>query len=252
MATALMTILLSVLAVSLISFVGIFTLLLKREFNTFLSYLVSFAAGGMLGAAFLDLLPEAMEKLAGSSWILLGTLAGIVVFFTIEMVLHWHHQHAHRHEEMIHPVGYLNIMGDGLHNFIDGVIIASAYLISFPLGLITTIAVIMHEIPQEFGDFGILVYSGFSKSGALFINFMTALTAFAGAIFAFYFSGFVTNFSTLILPFAAGNFIYIAVADLMPEIHRHTEKKILQSILNLLLLLAGVALIYVMSFFFNV
>jgi len=243
MATTLLLILLSVFIVSLISFVSAITLFTHKKLDEILNYLVCFAAGGLLGAAFLDLLPEA-SKFPHDNVFLLA-LAGLLAFFLVELYFHWHHHHAHIKGENkhMHAVGYLNLIGDGVHNFIDGMIIAASFLVSTPLGIVTTIAVIAHEIPQEIGDFGILVYSGFSKGKALLFNFLTALTAVAGALLAYFASNLMQNFIYLLIPFAAGSFIYIAAADLLPEIHKHRGNKI-ESLGQIALLFSGIILIW--------
>ena len=243
-------ILISVFLVSIISFVAVLALYFGKKIERLLNYLVSFAAGGMLGAAFLDLFPEATKEPADNIYVI--ALAGILIFFLIESYFHWHHHHAGTkgRDRHMHAVGYMNLFGDGLHNFIDGLIIAASYLVSVPLGLITTIAVIAHEIPQEFGDFGILLYSGFTKPRALLYNFLTALTAFAGALLAYFSSG-ITTFNHFLIPFAAGSFIYIAVADLLPELHKHQGKKTVESLAQIILLFAGIALIWLVGKIFS-
>ncbi|MBI4095808.1 MAG: ZIP family metal transporter [DPANN group archaeon] len=244
MATTLLLILAAVTLVSAVSFVGVLALYFKK-IDEILIYLTSFAAGGLLGAAFLDLLPEAAS--APHSNIFFFTLIGILSFFLIELYFHWHHHHHVQNNNKIkhtHAVGYLNLIGDGLHNFIDGAIIAASFLASVPLGIVTTLAVIAHEIPQEFGDFGILLYSGFPKAKALLFNFLTALTAVAGAIVAYFASSTIENLTYVLIPFAAGSFIYIATADIMPEIHKHKSKGILESIGQITALFAGVAIIW--------
>src|SRR3989338_8234189 len=146
---------LSVAIVSAISLVGVLTLALNKNLlNRAMVVLVSFAAGSLLAAAFLDLIPEAAE-LVDLDVLMPAALAGIVTFFIIERILHWHHFHAEEND--IHPFTYLNLIGDGLHNFIDGIAIAASYLVSVPVGIATTIAVIAHEIPQEISDFSVLV-----------------------------------------------------------------------------------------------
>ena len=178
-------ILLSTFLVSLISFIGVFTLSLKEKFlNKILLILVSFAAGALIGGAFFHLLPEALE-ISFDLNIFVYLVVGIFVFFILERVLHW--RHCHKGKCDVHPFTYLNLVGDGVHNFIDGLIIAASFLTNISLGIITTIAVIFHEIPQEIGDFGILVYGGFSRTKALFFNFLSALTAILGALVGFSF-----------------------------------------------------------------
>src|SRR3989344_3393481 len=157
-------ILISVLAVSLISFIGVFTLGLNvKRMRKVLIYLVSLSAGTLLGDAFLHLLPEISEEgfAVSSSLLVLG---GIGLFFVLEKIIHWRHCHGNVTEEKhIHPFAYVNLVGDAFHNFIDGIIIASSYFVSVPVGVATTIAVATHEIPQEIGDFGVLIHGGFSK-----------------------------------------------------------------------------------------
>jgi zinc and cadmium transporter len=235
----LVPILLSVFLVSAISLVGIFTLSLKEKFlERILFVLIAIAAGTLLGVAFLDLIPEAMER--GGSNVFLYVLFGIVAFFVLERFVFWHHCHDGKCD--VHAFSYLNLVGDGAHNLIDGMVIAAAYLVSIPLGLAATIAIALHEIPQEIGDFAILVYGGFSRKKALFYNFLSALAAFLGVALAFLFSS-TGGFFNFVLAFAAGGFIYIASADIMPELQKEMEFK--KSLLQLLCLIGGIALIWV-------
>lgn len=226
--------LVSVAIVSLIAFVGILTFSLKEEkLGKILLYLVSFAAGGLLGGAFIHLLPEAVERFGFNVSVSLSVLSGIITFFILEKLIHWRHCHIPTSEKHPHPFAYMNLVGDGVHNFIDGLIIAGSYLVSIPLGLTTTLAVILHEIPQEIGDFGVLVHGGFKKRKALFLNFLTALTAVVGTVVALSLSIFVENLTLFLLPFAAGGFIYVASTDLIPELHKgsyETKKSLLQLI----------------------
>jgi zinc and cadmium transporter len=216
---------LSVIAVSLISFVGAASLSLHSRFKSALHLLVSFAAGALLGDVFIHLLPELAEADRLTPTISLVILASIVGFFITEKFIHLHHHHnetdedEHRH----HPVAYLNLIGDGLHNLIDGLIIGGAYLIDIQLGLATTVAVMLHEIPQEIGDFSILIYAGMSRGKALFYNFLSALTAIVGVIIALI-VGNVDSFAAILVAVGIGSFIYIAVADLIPEIHKSRHK----------------------------
>ncbi|MFH0869372.1 MAG: ZIP family metal transporter [archaeon] len=243
-------ILLAVFIVSAISFVGAFTLFMQKSLHQLINYLVAFAVGGMLGAAFLDLLPEAVEKTPNWG---IYVLAGILAFFLIELYFHWHHHHTHikAGHKHIHPVGYLNLIGDGAHNFLDGMIIAASFIVNPALGIITTVAVIMHEIPQEFGDFGILIHAGFTKGKALFFNFLSALTAITGAMVAFFAVEAIRNISIYIVPFAAGGFIYMATADLLPEIHKHQGEDFFETILQTVLIFLGVSLIWLISIYFG-
>ncbi len=232
----------SVAVVSAISLVGVLALALNRNLlHKAMVVLVSFAAGSLLAAALLDLIPEAAELLALDA-LMPAVLAGIVAFFLIERILHWHHFHAEEQAD-VHPFTYLNLIGDGLHNFMDGIAIAASYMISIPTGIATTIAVIAHEIPQEISDFSILIYGGLTRKKALLFNFGTALTAFFGAAIVLVFQS-VENSALLgqLAGFAAGGLIYIATADLVPEIHKeHRLKKVLAQMIAFCL---GIALIW--------
>jgi zinc and cadmium transporter len=251
-------ILFSVLIVSLVSLVGIITLVLRPKFlERILFALVSFAAGAMLGAAFLDLLPEAIGH--APDGVFPAVLAGIVVFFVVETFLYWYHCHSGRCERHTHvsashalghkhikmPFTYLNLIGDGVHNFLDGVIIATSYLASIPLGIVTTLAVIFHEIPQEIGDFGILVYGGFTRTQALFYNFLSAVMAIAGAVIAYFFAAAVEHFTEWMVPFAAGGFIYIAAVDLLPELHQ--TQRFQKAVVQLAFFLLGIGVMWFLT-----
>ncbi len=237
--TILITIL-SVFLVSLISFMGLFTLSINtKKLKKILIYLISFSAGALLGDVFIHLLPELIEKdnfsLSTSIYILLG----IGLFFILEKFIHWQHCHSNiTQENHVHSFAYMNLVGDGLHNFIDGMIIAVSYMASIPIGIATTIAVIIHEIPQEIGDFGVLLHGGFTKGKALFLNFLTALTAILGAVIAMLATKIIQNIEILLIPIAIGGFIYIAGSDLIPELHKETNLK--KSFIQLLSLILGV------------
>jgi len=235
----------SVVIVSLISFIGIITLSIKKKFlNKILLFLVSLSAGALLGGAFIHLIPESLENFTSTLVVSLLVLAGIVLFFILEKLVHWRHCHIPTSSRHPHPFAIMNLMGDTLHNFIDGLIIGASYLINIPLGITTTIAVILHEIPQEIGDFGVLVYGGFKRLKALFVNFLTALTAVLGTIIALLIGTRAGVFSILLLPIAAGGFIYIASADLMPELHKDCEPT--KSLFHLIGLVLGIALMLVL------
>ncbi len=230
-------ILVSTTLVSLISLIGVFTLVLKESLlQQILFGLIGFSAGALIGGAFLHLLPEALTK-TSSDFVFASLIFGLVLFFMLERYLHWRHCHAEGTCQ-IHPVTYLNLIGDGFHNFLDGMVITAAFLSSFKLGLVTTLAVIFHEIPQELGDFGVLVYGGFSKQKALLYNFISALTAILGAVTAYFIADIAAGFSNFILPMTAGGFIYIAASDLIPEIHK--EKDLKRSTLALVAFLIGI------------
>lgn len=237
--TSILYILLAVTLVSLVSLVGVIALSLKKKLlRKTLFFFVSFATGSMLAAAFLDLLPGAIEYSKPN--IYLFPILGMLSFFAVEKFIYWHHHHVG--EKDVHPFTYLNLVGDGVHNFIDGIIIAASFLHSVPLGIAATIAIILHEIPQEIGDFSILVYGGFSQMKALFFNFLTALTAVIGALFGFYFLSAFENMLPYLLAFAAGNFIYIAGTDLLPELRE--ERKIGASLIQLVAIILGIVTIW--------
>jgi zinc and cadmium transporter len=222
------------------SLVGALALSLNpRTLQRGLLILISFAAGALLGDAFLHLIPEVAESETGldlaASFALLG---GVLTFFVLEKILHWHHAHVPS-EEVLHPVAVTNLIGDGLHNFVDGAIVAGGFLVSTKLGLATTIAVVLHEIPQEMGDFGILVHAGMKPRRAVAFNVLTALAAIVGAVATLLVASAVGSIERMLVPFTAGGFVYIASSDLIPELHKEPEAG--KSILQLVALLAGVA-----------
>lgn len=209
--------------VSLISLIGIFTLGIKSKvLDKLLFLLVGFAAGGLIGGAFLHLLPEALEH-GGSDSVFLYVLIGFTAFFLMERYLYWRHCHNGACE--VHTFTYLNLIGDGIHNFTDGLIIAASFVADIKLGMVTTLAVIFHEVPQEMGDFGILLYGGFSKAKALFSNFLCALTAILGAVIGYALSSRIEDISIYLISFTAGGFIYIAASDLIPELHKQKDAR---------------------------
>ncbi|MFA5090553.1 MAG: ZIP family metal transporter [Candidatus Omnitrophota bacterium] len=211
------------IAVSLISLIGIFSLFFKEEWlEKILIILIGFSAGGLIGGAFLHLLPEALEK-AESHVVFYYLISGFIAFFILEKYLHW--RHCHEGSCKIHPFTYLNLAGDGIHNFTDGLVIGASFNISIHFGVITTLMIILHEIPQEIGDFGVLVYGGFSRIKALYCNFIIALTCIVGAIAGYFASAHIKDFSVFLLPFISGGFIYIAACDLIPELHKQPGLK---------------------------
>ena len=213
--------LLSVIVVSAVSLVGVLTLWLKDlTLKRILLYLVGFSVGGLFGDAFIHLVPEAVEESGFGTTVSLSIMVGIFASFAVERFLQWRHCHIPTSNEHPHSFAYMNLFGDAVHNLIDGLIIGSSYLASIPLGISTTLAVILHEVPQELGDFGILLYAGVARKRALQYNFLTALTAVLGAIVAFLVGHAVEAFVPLVIPFAAGNFIYIAGSDLVPELRK--------------------------------
>ena len=215
----------SVIIVSLISLVGIVSLLLNdTRLAKILLYLVSFAAGSLLGDAFIHLIPEAFEGNGLGASVSVLIIFGILSSFGVERFLQWRHCHIPTSAEHPHSFAYMNLFGDSIHNLIDGLIISGSYLVSIPIGVATTLAVVFHEIPQEIGDFCVLIYGGFNKRRALWLNFLTALTAVAGALVAIVLSSVLEGFIPLLIPFAAGNFIYIAGSALIPELRKDTPE----------------------------
>lgn len=230
----------SVLVVSLVSLIGLFTISIREDsIKKYVFMLVSLATGALLGDAFIHLIPEAFATLGGEALVPLLIISGILIFFLIEKTLHWHHHAIEDHgEETIHPTGKMILISDGVHNFIDGMIIAIGYMAGIEIGIATTIAVILHEIPQEIGDFGILLHSGYTRVRALWLNFLSALFAILGALVALLLGSSMGNFIEWLLPITAGGFIYIALSDLMPELHK--TKSSGRSVLQFMALIAGV------------
>jgi zinc and cadmium transporter len=236
-------ILISTFLVSIVSLIGAVTLSVQERFlKAILFFLISFSAGALLGGAFLHLIPEAIVKTDPSKVFTVVTV-GFVLFFILEKYLFWHH--CHDGVCGVHTFTYLNLIGDGLHNFMDGMVIAAGFASSVSLGVFTTVLVIVHEIPQELGDFGVLVYGGFSKRKALFCNFLSALTAFGGALAGYFLSNRIAGFSYILLALTAGGFIYISSADLVPEIHKEANLK--KSIFSLVFFVFGIALMYLLK-----
>jgi zinc and cadmium transporter len=240
-------IILATIAVSLISLLGVVTLALSdRLLKKILLALVGLAAGTLIGGAFLHLIPEALHEFehhADHDTLFIFVLVGFVIFFILEKML-W--RHCHDKDCKIHTFAYINLAGDGIHNFIDGLIIAAGFLASVEIGLITTLAVAVHEIPQEIGDFGVLVHGGFAKKKALMFNLLTALTALIGGIIGFFLIPELGDFQIYILPIAAGGFIYIAAADLVPELHK--ERRVSRTVLAFTMFILGIFLMWAVKF----
>jgi len=236
----LIVILASVTVVSLISLMGIFFVGLKEAFlRRILMALVGFSCGSLIGGAFIHLLPESLEETGQAHQaIFYYVIVGIVLFFIMEKFLYW--RHCHEEKCPVHTFAYVNLIGDGVHNFIDGMVIAASFIVSYSMGVATTLAVIFHEIPQEIGDFGVLIYGGFAKWKALAYNFVSALTAVAGSLVTYYLASYMQGVDAFLVPFAAGGFIYIAATDLMPELHKRSQAK--ESLIQLLALLTGIGL----------
>lgn len=238
---------------SVAALIGGMILLSHEKFALKIShFLASFAAGTLLGTAFFDLLPEAAHEAEESEInIFFWTLLGIVLFFLVERFIHWfhHHEEYHEHEKETKSTLPLIIIGDTMHNFIDGVVIAATFLVSIPLGIVTTFAVAAHEIPQEIGDFGLMLHKGLSRKKILMVNIMSACAAFLGAILTYIFGNFLEGYVPVFLALTAGFFIYIASSDLIPEIHYEKRKGF--AIIETLLLLCGIGIIWLSVFFLH-
>lgn len=221
----------------LVGLVGIFSLAInKRLFNSLIGVLVAFSAGALLSGALFHLLAESLDRLSVmASFGFL--LVGFVLFFVVERFLHWHHCHEGGHCR-VHPYSYLILFGDSVHNLIDGFVIAASFLVSVPFGVITTLLIIGHEIPQELGNFAVLVHGGFSKYKSLLYNFFAQLTCVLGGLVGYLLSSSVGMLTDFMLPFAAGGFIYIAASDLIPELHK--EPKLGKSMIAFAFFLLGI------------
>ena len=236
-------IILSTLAVSVISLVGAFFLFFNEQtIEKIITPLVAFSAGTLLAGGLLHLIPEAVEQADNIHSVFLLVLVGFTSFFLLEQFISWHHCHRAPSEHK-HPVTYLILIADGIHNFLDGLVVGGAFVVDVRLGIITTLVVAMHEIPQELGDFGILIHGGWKKGKALLFNLLSALTMVIGGLLV-YFASFKIDIIYL-LPFAAGNFIYIAASDLIPEI-KH-GKNIVKNILHFLFFVLGILLIWALG-----
>lgn len=222
------------IAVSLISLAGIITLLFKEKFlEKILFIIVGFSAGALIGGAFLHILPEALEASQNNATFL-NVIIGFIFFFILERYFYW--RHCHEGVCDVHAFTYLNLIGDGIHNFTDGLLIGASFVVNIHFGMVTTLIIIFHEIPQEIGDFAVLVYGGFKKSKALLYNFISALACILGAVIGYPLSENIRHFSFYLLPITAGGFIYIAACDLIPEIHKQTStKRVTASIIAFLL-----------------
>ena len=235
----------SVVLVSLFSLVGILLLLLREKIlNYVVILLVSFSSGSLFGNAFIHLLPETVARNGFTVWVSIFTLSGIAGCFVVEKFVHWRHVHSTEHSE-VEAFAYMNLLGDAVHNLLDGVVIVSAYALDISVGVATTIAILFHEIPQEMGDFGVLVHGGLSRKKALFFNFVTALTALIGALLTMVLINFAQQITVFLIPFSAGTFIYIAGSDLIPQLHK--ENEIRDSLLQLVFFSLGISVMLVLQ-----
>lgn len=248
----------AVAAVSVISLIGAFTISIdEKTLDRILGIVISFAAGTILGVAYFDLLPEATE-LVHESVRYLVVAGGFMSFFVLERTVYWFHGHGHVHgsggavslsvngdKASIKGFVYLNLIGDFIHNFTDGVVIAVSFLADFSLGVATSIAVVFHEIPQEIGDFAVLIYGGLKKRIALGLNFVSSLAAVAGAIVGYVLAESIDTFTGLSIAFAAGGFFYLAAAELIPEIQ--VEANFRKSAIQFVFFVLGLLLVLAMS-----
>jgi zinc and cadmium transporter len=231
----------SVVAVSAIPLLGILLFpVSERAMQRLLLPLVSFSTGALFGDVFLHIIPEMSEWNTGLRQGATIILIGILFSFCIEKFIHWHHCHVAPSESHHHPVGVMSLVADTLHNIVDGMLIASSFLVSVPIGIATTLAVILHEIPQEISDYVLLLYSGFTRSRALFWNVLSGVGALVGALCTIAAVSFVAHLSDVLLAFAAGNLLYIAGTDLLPELHKDTHAG--RAVLQLLLISAGIGM----------
>jgi zinc and cadmium transporter len=228
--------------VSLLGFTGVFSLSMKEaQLRKVIFLLTSFSIGGLLGGAFFHLLPEAVDALPVDT-AMLGALGGFVVFLLIETYFHWHQCS----ECDVHPYSYLMLVGDAIHNTIDGLVISGSFLVSVPFGIVTTLVIFGHEFPQQLGLFGVLVHGGMERKKAIIYSYLSQSTVILGGIGGYFLASSVESISSFLLPFAAGGFIYIAASDLVPEMHKEEGVK---RLLGLLMVFAGLALMFALKSF---
>ncbi len=236
----------SVTLVSLLSLIGFaFISLNEEKLRRIIFVMVSLAVGALFGDAFIHLLPESFERSQSTVKTSLYVLAGMLGFFVLEKFLLWKHQHVLDSASHVHPVGYMNLGADAIHNLIDGMIIGVAYLVSVPVGVATTIAVVCHEIPHELGNFFVLLHAGFQARRALLFNFVSAIFAIVGCVVSLLIGSHVETFSQALIPLAAGGFIYIAGTDLVPELHK--ESNPVKSLVQLLAMGTGVGIMLLLT-----
>lgn len=233
------------LLVSLISLVGIFFSHQRFNLQKMTFYFMSLASGTLLGSTFLHLIPESLEY--NPKHALTLTCAGVLLFFIFEKFLIWRHCHLHQHhEDFAKPTAARMILvGDSVHNFIDGLIIASSFMAGTEVGVSVTVAILLHEIPQEVGDFGVLLHGGFTARKALLMNIFSGAFAILGATLAYFFLGAIPLLQTVLLPMAAGGFLYIALADLIPQLHGNLTLR--QTVEQILLLCLGILILICMK-----
>ncbi|MDO8556988.1 MAG: ZIP family metal transporter [Candidatus Jorgensenbacteria bacterium] len=248
MTTATLPAFLSVIIVSLLSLIGVFTLSLSNAaLRKVIFFGVSLSVGALFGDTFIHLIPGAFEKIKNTELISVLILFGIILFFVLEKFLAWRHTHAEEHQIIttppthgVSPLGPMVLASDAVHNFIDGIAIGASYVAGFEIGIATTIAIILHEIPHEIGNFSILLHAGFGKTRALFLNFLSALAAILGTALALAAGNSFENLTSIVMAITAGSFIYIAGSDLVPELHKTPEPG--KSALQLISIIVGILL----------
>lgn len=229
----------SVLIISLLSLIGLSVIALnERLLHRCIPAMMSLAVGAMLGDAFLHLLPELYNRPHSDAGNALGILAGLFLFYLLELAVRRHHTSRHppahdaelntahnlpASDHRVAPVGYVSLVAGSLHNVMNGVLIAASYMTSFKVGLATTVAIILHELPHEIGGFGVLLHAGFTRDRALLFNFLTGCLALAGVVASLLLGGFIEDLPAITLPLTTGGFIYIAASSLLPELARHTR-----------------------------
>lgn len=248
----------SVLLISLISLVGAVTLALDAErLKRIVFLMVSFAVGAMLGGAVIHLIPRSYELLDGDGTLVgVLVLAGVLAFFVLEKFLHWRHDHGAAMAateggsggEEVRPFAMMSLLGNAAHNFLDGMVIAAAYLVSIPLGVVATTAVMLHEVPQEMGQFGVLVSGGFEPKRALVVNFLAGLAGVAGAVVSLLLGAALEGYEAYLLPITAGTFIYVAGSDLIPELHHHHSHPAIKSVWQFVMIVLGVGVMLLPAF----
>ncbi len=240
----------SVILISLVAVVAVIPLLSKKKLsNHLLLFLLSISVGVLLSTVFMNFIPEMVEH-GYNLWIALYILLGFLIMFILEKFVHWHHHvkckgpDCHGHAYNLAP---LILFGDGVHNFIDGLVFAGSYAVNVTVGIAATVSILFHEVPQEIADFGVLLYSGFSKKKALLFNFLSAGTAIFGTVLGFFLIGRLHGFTDFMIPFAAGNFLYIAASNLLPQLHRHCKLK--DTLLHLFAIGIGIGIIVLVTLY---
>jgi len=234
----------STVIISLVSLVGIITLTLKKHsIHEIVSILVSLAVGAFLGDVFFHILPESYATIGQGLLVPILVLGGLVAFLFLEKIIRWRHCHHETSQTHTHPLVTMNLVGDGVHNLLDGIAVAASYLISIPVGVATSLAVLLHEIPQEISDFGVLVHGGLSVKKALWLNLLSATTAIIGTIVTLIVGPSLTNLTPYLLPIIAGGFLYIATSDLIPALHEKAcDQSLKDSMGQIVAIIFGIAI----------